>query len=131
MPFMYSPICCTAGLSRLRLDLMSASRSGVHLGPQITPAGSVGARKNNAKLATSVTTMTENAVARRRRMYSSTEAPWRFAGPVRTAQRGDPDRNRFDGSYLRRGVLQELVHEERHAHGGVTDGAAHVGALDV
>src|SRR3954462_9848249 len=104
------------GWSRFRLASMSASRSGVQRGPQITPPGSVGARKNSAKLATSVTITTEIALATRRRMYSSTGVllrGWaqgvRWPGPPV----GGPDHSR-DGAAG--SALQVHVREERHAH---------------
>src|SRR3954452_19793586 len=114
---------------------MSCNRSGVHRGPQMTPAGSVGARKNSTKLATTVTITTEIALITRRRMYSSTagtsgvskswhgrKVRWGCRWPGRRSSRAT------GRSATRGSALQVHLREERHAHGRVADGATDVGA---
>ena len=67
MPAVYSANCWTFGWSRCRLRLISLYRCWVQLrSPQIAPAGSDGATKNNVKVATSVTSTTLSALTRRR-----------------------------------------------------------------
>src|SRR6195952_1200890 len=109
---------------------MSARRSGVHRAPQMTPAGSVGARKNSAKLATSVTITTEIALTTRRRMYSSTRgSSWRCISYLRGGPARLTDRTTAGPASGASG-LDEHVHEVRHAHGRVAAAAADVLALD-